>query len=84
MERFRVRFCKPLTPLAAVGAEEFEDWQARITGEAVRNHVQQCKAKDKRPKRDVNQDDNLWELAELVLLCCPEDHWCPKGCPEKK
>ena len=60
---------------------DFADWLVRLSGDAVEQYIaERCQESHV----SAEQEEQLRRLADLALLCCPEDQECDKGCEQAK
>ena len=61
---------------------DFSDWQVRLSASAVEAYIPEARA---RHGSGDQSEAALRTVADLLLLCCPEDHQCHhEGCVSSK
>lgn len=80
MELFQQRYCQSGTPLAPLGPgmrrPDFGEWTLEIDPEVFEHAMTGQLGKDGRGR-------GVLDLKETLLICCPEDHECARGCPSR-
>ena len=80
MELFQQRYCQSGTPLAPLGPgmrrPDFGEWTLEIDPEVFEHAMTSQLGEDGRGR-------GVLDLKETLLICCPEDHECARGCPSR-